>query len=49
VFPDNSWRYVRADDPTRKNESHLKDLDRSKLPAFEWSREELDAYEKVKD
>jgi hypothetical protein len=49
VFPDNSWRYIRADHPSRKNESHLKDLDRSKLPAFEWSREELDAYEKVKD
>lgn len=40
VFGKKSWQYRRADDPSRGNEPHLKDLDRSKLPVFEWSKEE---------
>jgi hypothetical protein len=47
VFGENEWRYVRADDPSRKNEPHLKDLDRSKLRPFVWSAEEQAAYEAV--
>jgi hypothetical protein len=45
VFGDNEWRYVRSDDPSRKKEAHLKDLDRSKLRPFVWSAEEQAAYE----
>ena len=37
VFGDNNWQYRRADDPARKSEPHLKNLDREKLPVFEWS------------
>ena len=40
VFRDNTWSYRRADDPARKDEPHLKLLDRSKLPKFEWSEAE---------
>jgi hypothetical protein len=40
VFGDNKWQYRRADDPARKNEAHLKKLDRSKLEPFRWSTEE---------
>lgn len=36
----NTWQYRRADDPARKNEPHLKNLDRTKLPVFEWTKEE---------
>ncbi|MES2923724.1 MAG: hypothetical protein V4819_19370 [Verrucomicrobiota bacterium] len=40
VFGKNLWQYRRADDPARKDEPHLKELDRTKLPVFEWSKEE---------
>jgi len=40
VFGKNPWQYRRADDPARKDEPHLKNLDREKLPVFEWSKEE---------
>ncbi|MEO5713666.1 MAG: hypothetical protein ABIT37_09270 [Luteolibacter sp.] len=40
VFGDNNWQYRRADDPARKDEPHLKSLDRGKLPVFEWSEAE---------
>lgn len=40
VFGKNKWQYRRADDPSRKDEPHLKNLDRTKLPVFEWSKEE---------
>jgi hypothetical protein len=42
VFGKNPWQYRRADDPARQEEAHLKNLDREKLPVFEWSKEELD-------
>ena len=45
VFGDNDWQYVRADDPSRKDEPHLKNLDRSKLPKFGWTKEEQDKYD----
>lgn len=47
VFGENEWRYVRSDDPSRKDEAHLKDLDRSKLRTFAWSAEEKAAYDAV--
>ena len=34
VFTGTTWQYRRADDPTRKDEAHLKNLDRAKLPEF---------------
>jgi hypothetical protein len=40
VFGKNPWQYRRADDPVRKDEPHLKNLDRTGLPVFEWSPEE---------
>lgn len=43
VFGKNLWQYRRADDPARKDEPHLKDLDRTKLPVFAWSKEEQEA------
>ncbi|WP_052573264.1 hypothetical protein [Haloferula sp. BvORR071] len=46
VFPNNDWTYRRADDPARKDEPHLKGLDRSKLPKFEWSEAEKKADKK---
>ena len=49
VFGKNDWQYVRADDPARKNEPHLKNLDRSTLPVFEWSEEERKPMPEPKD
>ncbi len=43
VFGKNDWTYQRADDAARKDQPHLKDLDRTKLPKFEWSEEEKKA------
>ncbi|MES2440871.1 MAG: hypothetical protein V4584_17530 [Verrucomicrobiota bacterium] len=43
VFGKNAWQYRRADDPARKDEPHLRNLDRAKLPVFEWTREEQEA------
>jgi len=45
VFGDNDWIYRRPDHPSRKNDSHLKNLDRSKLKSFQWSKEEIEAYQ----
>lgn len=36
VFGDHPWQYRRADDPARREEAHLKDLDRGQLPQFQW-------------
>ncbi len=49
VFGKNEWQYRRADDPARNDEPHLKNLDRSKLPVFEWSEEERKPIEEPKD
>ncbi|MBB5351331.1 hypothetical protein HNR46_001567 [Haloferula luteola] len=46
VFGDRAWRYVRADDPSRLTEPHLKDLDRSKLAPFAWTKQEEEDYRK---
>ncbi|MES2659452.1 MAG: hypothetical protein V4689_12600 [Verrucomicrobiota bacterium] len=43
VFGKNAWQYRRADDPARKDEPHLRNLDRDKLPVFAWSKEEQEA------
>ena len=43
IFGKNDWQYRRADEPARKKEPHLKDLDRAKLPVFEWTEEERNA------
>lgn len=43
VLGDRPWQYRRSDDPTRANEPHLKNLDRSKLPAFKWTKKEKNA------
>jgi hypothetical protein len=43
VFGDNPWTYRRADDPARRGEAHLKDLDRAQLPKFEWTEAEKKA------
>jgi hypothetical protein len=40
IFGDNPWQYRRADSPARKDELHLKNLDRSKLPKFQWPAKE---------
>ena len=45
VFGENDWVYQRPDHPSRQNEPHLKDLDRSKLKPFAWSKEEQTAYD----
>ncbi|GAA5122869.1 hypothetical protein GCM10023212_20280 [Luteolibacter yonseiensis] len=45
IFGKNDWQYRRADEPARKNDPHLRDLDRTKLPVFEWSKEEQEAKE----
>lgn len=45
VFGENDWRYVRADDPKRKDEAHLKNLDRSKLKPFVWTKKEQAAFD----
>jgi hypothetical protein len=47
VFGKNDWVYRRADDPARKDESHLKDLDRSKLTKFTWGEKEMKAYREL--
>lgn len=47
VFGANDWRYVRADDASRADEPHLKQLDRSSLSKFEWSKEEQAAYDAI--
>jgi hypothetical protein len=47
VFGKSDWQYRRADDPARSDESHLKALDRSELPKFEWSEREMKAYRAV--
>lgn len=46
IFGDKPWRYRRADDPARKNEPHLKGLERTKLPKFEWTEKEKNAPQK---
>lgn len=46
IFGDKPWRYRRADDPARKDEPHLKGLDRSKLPKFGWTEEEKNVPQK---
>jgi hypothetical protein len=46
VFGDNPWTYRRADDPARRGEAHLKELDRAKLPKFEWTEAEKKADQK---
>ena len=38
VFGDNDWVYVRPDDTSRAGKGHLRGLDRSKLPEFEWRK-----------
>jgi hypothetical protein len=45
IFGKNPWRYVRADDPSRKDEPHLKSLDRSQLKPFAWTKEEQAAFD----
>jgi len=45
IFGDNDWVYLRPDHPSRKNEAHLKDLDRSKLSTFQWSKKEQADYD----
>jgi len=45
VFGKNDWVYQRPDHPSRKNEAHLKGLDRSKLKPFQWGKEEQSAYD----
>ena len=45
VFGDNDWVYQRPDHPSRANEPHLKNLDRSKLKPFKWGNEEQAAYD----
>ncbi len=45
VFGENDWIYRRPDHPSRKNDPHLKDLDRSELKPFAWSKEEIEAYQ----
>lgn len=47
VFPGNPWTYRRADDPARKDEPHLKGLDRTKLPKFKWTKAEKKAEKKA--
>lgn len=44
VFGKNDWVYQRPDHPSRKDEPHLKDLDRSKLKPFKWSKKEIEDY-----
>lgn len=40
VFGKTKWQYRRADDPARKDEPHLKSLDRGTLPEFKWESED---------
>ena len=45
VFGDNTWRYIRSDHPSRQNEPHLKNLDRTQLTPFGWTTKEQVDYE----
>ncbi|MGC6426042.1 MAG: hypothetical protein ACON5H_03480 [Akkermansiaceae bacterium] len=45
VFGKNDWTYLKPSNPLRKNDPHLKDLDRAKLKPFAWSKEEQMAYD----
>ncbi|MDA7934082.1 hypothetical protein N9B65_03465 [Akkermansiaceae bacterium] len=45
VFGENDWVYRKPTHPDRKNDPHLKNLDRSKLKRFKWNDEEIKAYE----
>ena len=45
IFGENNWRYIRSDHPSRKEEPHLKNLDRSKLLPFGWTTREQADYE----
>ena len=45
IFGENNWRYIRSDHPSRKEEPHLKKLDRSKLLPFGWTTQEQTDYE----
>jgi hypothetical protein len=45
IFGKNDWVYQRPNHPSRKNEAHLKDLDRSKLKPFKWGENEQSAYD----
>lgn len=47
AFGANPWRYVRADDPSRAKEPHLKDLNRADLERFAWTQEEQEAYDNL--
>jgi hypothetical protein len=47
VFGKNDWIYRRADDPARKDEPHLKTLDRTKLIKFAWGEKEMKAYREL--
>jgi len=47
IFGDNNWQYIRSDHPSRKNETHLKNLDRTQLAPFGWTIQEQDDYEAV--
>lgn len=47
VFGKNDWTYRRADDSARKNEPHLKDLDRATLTKFAWGEKEMRAYREL--
>jgi hypothetical protein len=45
VFGKNDWIYRKPTHPDRKNDPHLKNLDRSKLKRFKWSDSETKAYD----
>lgn len=45
VFGENDWVYQRPDHPSRLNDPHLKDLDRSTLKPFAWTAEEQAAFD----
>ena len=44
VFGENDWVYHKPTHQARKNDPHLKTLDRSQLKPFQWSEEEIRAY-----
>ncbi len=48
VDGENNWHYRRSDDPARQGQKHLKQLDRTKLPYFQWTEAEAEekAYKK---
>lgn len=43
TFIDQSYRYLRSDAPQRKQEPHLKSLNRQNMPSFRWERQEKQA------